>query len=66
MYQIIKEEPEFEIGGFGPGIFTETTKIKPITEIHERIIVATVWFFNTGIFTKDRIILNSGEVQILR
>ena len=65
MYTLIQDEPEFEIVGFGPEIFAETTRLKEIQEIHDRIIVATARFYNAGIFTKDQIIRNSGEVKIL-
>lgn len=65
MYKIIKNEPEFEIVGFGPEIFEETIKIKKISEIHDRIIVATAKFFKAGIFTKDKIIRDSGEIKVL-
>jgi len=65
MYTLIQTEPEFEIVGFGPEIFAETLKIKEIPEIHDRIIVATARFYNAGIFTKDKIIRNSGEVKII-
>ena len=65
MYRIIQDEPEFEIVGFGTDIFEETIKIKKIKEIHDRIIVATAKFFNAGIFTKDKVIRDSGEIKIL-
>jgi len=65
MYTLIQEEPEFEIVGFGLEIFAETTRLKEIQEIHDRIIVATARFYNSGIFTKDQIIRSSGEVKIL-
>ncbi|MBC8182981.1 PIN domain-containing protein [candidate division KSB1 bacterium] len=65
MYTLIQEEPKFEIVGFGSEIFAETTRLKEIQEIHDRIIVATARFYNAGIFKKDRIIRNSGEVKIL-
>ena len=36
-----------------------------IPEIHDRIIVATARFYKAGILTKDRIIFDSGEVEII-
>ena len=65
MYRLIKEEPEFEIVGFGFEIFDETIQIKDIIEIHDRIIAATAKFYQVGILTKDRIINESGEVKTL-
>ncbi|MBM4241712.1 MAG: type II toxin-antitoxin system VapC family toxin [Euryarchaeota archaeon] len=62
MYDLIKNEPEFEIVSFTPEILEETIKT-PIPEIHDRIIVATSRFYRSGILTKDRIILESGEVK---
>jgi Uncharacterized protein conserved in bacteria len=65
MYRLIQEEPEFEIVGFGVEIFNEALKIKEVKEIHDRIIVATARFYNVSILTKDRIISESGEVEVL-
>jgi len=65
MYRLIREEPEFEIVGFGPDIFEETMRIREIQEIHDRIIVATARFYGAGILTKDRIIRDSGQVETL-
>jgi PIN domain nuclease of toxin-antitoxin system len=63
MYRYIREEPEFDIIGFSPEIFNTIMQISNIPELHDRIIVATARFYGTGILTKDRIILESGEVQ---
>lgn len=65
MYHLIQTEPEFEIVGFGIEIFKEAMTLKEIKEIHDRIIVATARFYETGILTKDRIIARSGEIKIL-
>jgi len=65
MYRLIREEPEFEIVGFGPDVFEETMRIREIQEIHDRIIVATARFYEAGMLTKDRIIRDSGEVETL-
>jgi PIN domain nuclease of toxin-antitoxin system len=65
MYRRIREEPEFEIVSFSSEIFDTTMQIRNIPELHDRIIVATARFYGTGILTKDRIILESGEVQVL-
>jgi len=65
MYYLIKEQPEFEIVGFGPEIFDETIKIKDIQELHDCIIAATARFYQVGVLTKDKIISESGEVQTL-
>lgn len=63
MYRLIEEEPEFEVVGFDLEIFNETTRIKRVNEIHDRIIVATARFYQGSILTKDRIISESGEVE---
>ena len=63
MYRDIREEPEFDIIGLSPEIFNTIMQISNIPELHDRIIVATARFYGTGILTKDRIILQSGEVQ---
>lgn len=60
-----KEEPGFEIVGFGLEIFEGTLGVEEVKEIHDHIIVTTAKFYGTGILTKDRIIQNSGEVQTL-
>lgn len=64
MYQLIKDEPEFEIVGFTPEIMEEVMHTE-IPEIHDRIIVATAKFYRAGLLTKDKIILESGEVEKL-
>ncbi|MCD6154497.1 MAG: type II toxin-antitoxin system VapC family toxin [Candidatus Verstraetearchaeota archaeon] len=64
MYQLIKTESEFEIISFTPEILVEVMRTK-IPEIHDRIIVATAKFYRAGILTKDKIILESGEVEKL-
>ncbi|PIP48891.1 MAG: hypothetical protein COS87_03520 [Chloroflexi bacterium CG07_land_8_20_14_0_80_45_17] len=60
MYQLIKDETEFEIVSFTSEILEEAMHIK-IPEIHDRIIVATAKFYKAGILTQDRIILESEE-----
>ena len=65
MYQLITNEPEFEIIGFTPEILEEVTHTE-IPEIHDRIIVATAKFYRAGLLTKDKIILESWEVERLR
>ena len=63
MYQLIKEDSDFEIISFTIEIFDETVSMKSIREIHDRIISATAKFYDTEIITKDRIIKRSGEVE---
>lgn len=63
MYQLIENEPEFEIISFTPEILEEAMHTEN-PEIHDRIIVATANFYRAGILTKDKIILKSGEVEI--
>lgn len=65
MYERIRNETEFEIIGFSPEIFAETRQIKGVIEIHDRIITATARFYGAGIMTKDKIIRESGEVEVL-
>ncbi len=65
MYQVINDNPVFQIIGFGASIFDETLEIRNIQEIHDRIIVATARFYSADIITKDRIIRSSGEVESL-
>ena len=64
MYQLIKDGPEFEIVGFTPEIMEEVMHTE-IPEIHDRIIVATAKFYRARLLTKDKIILESGEVEKL-
>jgi len=64
MYQLIKDDPGFEIISFTVEIFDETVRIKAIKEIHDRIISATARFYDTEIITKDGIIKHSGEVEL--
>ncbi len=65
MYERIRNEKEFEIIGFSPEIFAETRRIKGVIEIHDRIITATARFYGAGIMTKDKIVRESGEVEVL-
>ena len=65
LYQLIQEEPEFEIVDFGSQIFDEVRQVKKVQEIHDRIIVATAKFYGAGVLAKDRIIRDSGEVEII-
>ena len=64
MYRLIKNDRSFEIISFTPEILNETIMIKGIKEIHDRIISATARFYGAGIITKDRIIKDSGEVEV--
>lgn len=63
MYRFLREEPEFEIVSFTPEILDQTIQVQDLPELHDRIIVATARFYGAGILTKDRIILESGEVR---
>ena len=65
MYRLIKEEAEFEIVGFGSEVFDGTLLLKGVKEIHDRIIVATANFYQVGILTKDKIINDSGDVELV-
>jgi len=65
MYQLINDNPAFQIIGFGTSIFDETLEVRDIQEIHDRIIVATARFYSADIITKDKIIRSSGEVESL-
>jgi predicted nucleic acid-binding protein len=60
MYQLIKDEAEFEIVSFTSEILEEAMHIT-ILEIHDRIIVATAKFYKAGILTRDRVILKFKE-----
>ena len=64
MYQLIKNEAEFEIISFTTEILEEVMHTG-IPEIHDRIIVATAKFYRVGILTKDKIIRESGEIEKL-
>ena len=64
MYQLIKNESEFEIISFSPEILEEVLHTQ-IPEIHDRIIVATAKFYKAWVLTKDKIIRESGEVEKL-
>lgn len=65
MYRMIREEQEFEIVSLSPEIFNTVIQVQNIPELHDRIIVATARFYGAGILTKDRVILESGEAQLL-
>lgn len=64
MYQLIKNEPEFEVISFTTEILEEVMHTN-IPEIHDRIIVAIANFYRAGILTKDKIIRESEEVEKL-
>lgn len=63
MQRVIREEPEFEVISFSPEIFQAVVQVRNVPELHDRIIVATARFYGAGILTKDREILESGEVH---
>ena len=65
MNQFICAEPEFEVISFTPEILEEAIHIKGIKEIHDRIITATARFYQAGIMTKDHVIRESGEIEVL-
>jgi PIN domain nuclease of toxin-antitoxin system len=64
LYQLVLNEPEFEIAEFGVEVFEETLRVSKIPEIHDRIIVATSLFYGANLLTKDGVIRSSGEVNI--
>jgi len=65
MYDLIQKHGSFEITGFSQTIFEKTRQIEKITEIHDRIIVATASFYESGVMTKDEVIQDSGEIETL-
>ena len=65
MHRLIRGKQEFEIVGLSPEIFNAVVQVQNIPELHDRIIVATARFYGAGILTKDRVILESGEGQLL-
>lgn len=60
LYQLVQDEPEFEIVEFGAAVFNETLRVEGISEIHDRIIVATTRFYGAGLLTLDGVIRASG------
>ena len=50
---------------FSPEIFDEVMGVEGVKEVYDRIIVATARFYRAGLLTKDRIIRESGEVEVL-
>ena len=65
MYRLVQQEPEFEVVGYGQEIFEETVRVTAVPEMHDRIIVATARYYGAGVLSNDRIILDSGEVEVL-
>lgn len=64
LYQLVRDETEFEIVEFGIEVFDETLRVSTVPEIHDRIIVATARFFGADLLTKDGVIRSSGEVGV--
>lgn len=64
LYQLVRDEPEFEIVEFGIEVFDETLRVSAVPEIHDRIIVATARFFGADLLTKDGVIRSSGEASV--
>ena len=64
LYQLVRDEPEFEIVEFGIDVFDETLRVSAVPEIHDRIIVATARFFGADLLIKDGVIRSSGEVGV--
>ncbi len=65
MLRLIRQEGDFEIVSFTPEILDKAIQVQDVPELHDRIIVATARFYDAGILTKDRIILESGKIQSL-
>jgi len=65
MYRLIREEPEFGIVSFTAEILDEAIHVQDVPELHDRIIVAPARYYGACILTKDRIILQSGQIQSL-
>jgi PIN domain nuclease of toxin-antitoxin system len=65
MLRLIRQEGDFEIVSFTPEILDKAIQVQDVPELHDRIIVATALFYDAGILTKDRIILESGKIQSL-
>jgi PIN domain nuclease of toxin-antitoxin system len=64
LYQLVRDEPEFEIVEFGIEVFDEALRVSAVPEIHDRIIVATARSFGADLLTKDGVIRSSGEVGV--
>lgn len=64
LYQLVRDEPEFEIVEFGIEVFEETLRVSAVPEIHDRIIVASARFYGASLLTKDGVIRSSGEVSV--
>jgi PIN domain nuclease of toxin-antitoxin system len=63
LYQLVQDEPEFEVVGFGSEIFEKTMRVQDVTEIHDRIITATGSYYGASVLTKDGVICDSVEVD---
>jgi PIN domain nuclease of toxin-antitoxin system len=63
LYQLVQDEPEFEVVGFGSEIFEKTMRVQDVTEIHDRIITATGSYYGASVLTKDGVIRDSVEVD---
>jgi PIN domain nuclease of toxin-antitoxin system len=63
LYQLVQDESEFEVVGFGSEVFEKTMQIQDIAEIHDRIITATASYYEASILTKDGVIRESSEVD---
>jgi len=61
LYQLVRYEPEFEIVEFGAAVFDETLRVEGISEIHDRIIVATARFYAASLLTLDGVIRALGD-----
>lgn len=63
LYQLVRDEPEFEIVDFGAAIFDEILRVEGIPDIHDRIIVATARFYGADLLTVDGVIRRSGAAS---
>ena len=50
--------------GFSPEIFEVAVRLRDVKEIHDRIITATARFYRGGVLTKDKVIKESGDLEL--
>ena len=61
----IEECENFEIAPLDADILRVADKIEVYMEMHDKLIVATALYFDTGLITKDELIRKSGIVAVL-
>ncbi len=61
----IESNDKYEIVSLDIDVLMQADEIKPIVEMHDRLIVATAFIYNAEVITKDKQIIEAGVVNTI-